>query len=431
MRLERLPPPNAGIDATLPGATPSNTGRKVGPVAKRRFQTGSFQIKNGVAYSLYYEDVQQPDGLFQSRRVRHVIGRVGPDGLSERAARREHDRIMQAVNERRGSVAPAVKGKTFEDCVKAWRNAIAPTLSPATVRQTESYLKVHILPRFKDAAPHTLDVAALQLFATDLLSKLSQKTVVNILGAVFSVLRYAERCRIPVSKVSFEDLRLGTVTRNAERPFFTREQAISIIRAAKEPYKTLFTVAWLTGMRAGEILALKTSDLDFVNHTIRVDESSDDNTRKLRQPKTKNSVALLPMPAALETQLRNYLGSFAWKPNPAGLLFPNRKGTHPRWRDNVVKYGLKPVLRKLGIPERYAGLHAFRHGLATELAQRSVPLPDLQKQMRHADVRTTLRIYSHSIPSSQRAAMERLADSLSIGTNAPIGTQSEAQPSAN
>jgi integrase len=160
-----------------------------------------------------------------------------------------------------------------------------------------------------------------------------------------------------------------------------------------------------------------------------VDESSDDNTRKLRQPKTRNSVALLPMPSPLEATLRNYLKT-VWKPSPADLLLSNRKGTHPRWRDNVVKYGLKPVLRKLGIPERYAGLHAFRHGLATELAQRAVPLPDLQKQMRHADVRTTLRIYPHSIPGSQRAAMERLADSLSIGTK-PIGTQSAAQPFAN
>jgi hypothetical protein len=84
------------------------------------------------------------------------------------------------------------------------------------------------------------------------------------------------------------------------------------------------------------------------------DESSDDNTRKLRQPKTRNSAALLMMPSPLEATLRNYLKT-VWKPNPADLLFPNRKGTHPRWRDNVVKYGLKPVLRKLGIPERYGG----------------------------------------------------------------------------
>lgn len=416
---------------TLLSATPQST-RERGIVPKRRFQKGCLQIKDGMAYTFYYEDVETPNGALTTRKVRHFIGRV-PAEMSERAASQEHARIMEIVNRKRGSVAPTVKGRTFKNAVEQWRKAIAPTLSPSTVRQMESYLRSHILPKFGEDAPHSLDAAALQLFVTDLLNKqLSRKTAVNILGVVFSVLKYAEKCRIPVSKVSFEDLKLGTVTSSAERPFFTVEQANRIIAASREPYKTLFTVAWLTGLRAGEILALKSSDLDFVNHTIRVDESSDDNTRKLRQPKTKSSVALLPMPRALETALQSYLKT-VWKPNAAALLFPNRKGTHPLWRDNVVKYGLKPILRRLGIPEQNAGLHAFRHGLATELVQRAVPLPDVQKQMRHADIKTTLKIYAHAIPASQRAAMENLANEVAESNQyiVPISTEVGSQAHLN
>jgi integrase len=59
----------------------------------------------------------------------------------------------------------------------------------------------------------------------------------------------------------------------------------------------------------------------------------------------------------------------------------------------------------LGMPEKDAGPHAFRHGLATELAEASVPLKVLQQQLRHADVKTTLRVYAHAIPESQRVAM--------------------------
>ncbi|HXN20515.1 MAG TPA: tyrosine-type recombinase/integrase, partial [Candidatus Binatus sp.] len=84
------------------------------------------------------------------------------------------------------------------------------------------------------------------------------------------------------------------------------------------------------------------------------------------------------------------------------------------------KNSLKPILHKLGIPEKHCGLHAFRHGLATELAESCVPITVLQQQMRHADVKTTLRVYAHAIPESQRIAMERV--SLSIGTEVPIGT---------
>jgi integrase len=137
------------------------------------------------------------------------------------------------------------------------------------------------------------------------------------------------------------------------------------------------------------------------------------------KPKPNKSVAKLPMPSALEKTLRNYLAKH-WKPNGPALLFPNPKGTRPRSRDNVVKYRLKPILKKLGIPSENVDLHAFRHGLATKLADSSVPLPVLQSQMRHADVRTTLRIYSHVIQDSQRDAMETIAKS--IGTKVPIGT---------
>jgi integrase len=103
------------------------------------------------------------------------------------------------------------------------------------------------------------------------------------------------------------------------------------------------------GLRAGEILALTVDDLDFKHKTIRVNKSADDLTRIVRQPKTKCSIAVLPMPSDLESVLRNYLMAH-WKPNSKGILFPNKSGTLSRSRNNVVLFGLHPVLRKLGIP---------------------------------------------------------------------------------
>ena len=83
------------------------------------------------------------------------------------------------------------------------------------------------------------------------------------------------------------------------------------------------------------------------------------------------------------------------------------------------------MLKKLGIPAANTGLHAFRHGLATQLVEASVPLSVLQKQLRHSDVATTLRIYTHAIPQSQRDAMEgvTLQRVLPIGTVLKFGTK--------
>ena len=119
--------------------------------------------------------------------------------------------------------------------------------------------------------------------------------------------------------------------------------------------------------------------------------------------------------------LREYLRHH-WKANPNQLLFPApRRGGFARSRNNVARAGLKPILQKLGLPAKNVGIHAFRHGLATELAE-SEPITVLQTQMRHTDVRTTLTVYAHVIPQSQRDSMERIAK-RSIGTNVPIGTQ--------
>jgi integrase len=71
------------------------------------------------------------------------------------------------------------------------------------------------------------------------------------------------------------------------------------------------------------------------------------------------------------------------------------------------------VLKKLGISTN-AGLHAFRHGLATELAEASVPIPVLQQQLRNADVKTTLKVYAHVIPQTQRDAMEHIGGLQSL-----------------
>lgn len=328
------------------------------------------------------------------------------------------------MNLKRGSVAPTIRGKTFFDAVDAWRRAIAPALSPATVRAVESHLKIHILPKFRESAPHGLDIATLQQFATDLIGReLSQKSIANILQTIFAILNHAGTCKMSICKVGLENLKLGGVGPKVA-PCFTPSQTQAIIQAAAEPYHTLFAVAALTGVRAGELLALNVADLDFTNKTISISKSADNNTRIIREPKTKNSTAMLPMPSALEAVLRNYL-EHHWKSNAPGLLFPNKKGTLPLNRDNLVKYVLKPILKKLGIPSRDTGLHAFRHGLATELANASVPLPVLQRQMRHADVRTTLRVYSHLVSETHVDVMEKLAQ-RSIGTNVPISTEVSA-----
>src|SRR5271156_3230519 len=123
-------------------ATPPDTGQKRGPVPRRRYQKGCFiKQKDGGMYCQHYVD--GPDG---TKQVKQFIGNLGQ--MSERAAKREHALIMEKVNRDRGSLAPIIRGQSFVEAVEKWRVAIAPNLARGTVRQRESYLRNHIMPRF-------------------------------------------------------------------------------------------------------------------------------------------------------------------------------------------------------------------------------------------------------------------------------------------
>ena len=159
------------------------------------------------------------------------------------------------------------------------------------------------------------------------------------------------------------------------------------------------------------------SDLDFERKRITPRKQADDSTRMLRDLKTAKSKSPVAMTPEAELLLTDYLSNH-WRSNPARLLFPNRNG-RPCKRQYVVKFGLKPILRKLGLPTTDFGLHAFRHGLGTMLSDNKISVRTVADILRHTDSKTTMRYYLHSNLDAQRVALASVA---SIGTNVPIST---------
>lgn len=394
---------------SIPVATPTrSTGRK-GPVPKRRFQEGSFRKENGHYYSFFYRDRVMEDGTTRSVKERFDHGKVGE--VSDLSARREHDRLRQLINRERGSVPVPPRGETFSEAAKAYVEDIAPHLSCSTVRQRQSHLRFHLLPRFGSVALTALDVKALQRFATELLATNSRKTILNVLGTLFAVLDFARKCGMRVSDVTLASLTIKADKGERETPYFKPEEVARILAAAKEPYKTIFALAWATGLRAGELLGLRVDDVDFKSGIIQPRKQADDSTRTLRDLKTKKSSSPIPMTPAVSKILSEYISN-GWRENPNRLLFPNRNG-RPRKRQYVVKFGLTPLLKRLGLPTKGVGLHAFRHGMGTVLANSKVSPKIVQQILRHTDIKTTFRYYVHSDLDAQRNALA----AVSIGTN--------------
>lgn len=86
----------------------------------------------------------------------------------------------------------------------------------------------------------------------------------------------------------------------------------------------------------------------------------------------------------------------------------------PQRGNNQGANRIEACLEEARDPQPRRWLHAFRHGLATELVEAAAHLTVLQHQLRHADIKTTLKLYSHVIPQSQRDAMEQVGGFQSL-----------------
>jgi len=245
-----------------------------------------------------------------------------------------------------------------------------------------------------------------QQFVTYLAERVSRKTVLNVLGTLSSMLHTGKKWNYLCERMDIGELTLPASKVRQEARFFTSGQVREIIALAREPFNVMFTVCALSGLRAGELLALQRGDLDFSSRRIFIRRSV--NRGCVQTVKSKASQRPLPMPEVLVGILSDYLRTI-WRETPEGWLFVNRRG-RPYSRDKVVARGLWPVLDVLTIPR--CGLHAFRHFHSTTLLEVGAPPQVAQAQLRHSDARITLDIYSHVIPDSQRSAVERVAELL-------------------
>ena len=392
---------------------------------RRRFQRGRLFVRGSrkeVWVGSYREDRLQSDGSIKRIRRSIVLGDTAK--ISRRAALATLQPYLDAVNI--AAPPPPKTGKMLLEAVSDWRTQIARNRKPSTVRASESHLKQHIIPKLGTLRLSEVTVKIVQTFSTNLALGRTRKTVENILQTLFSILQTARKFGSAVPAVSRGDIVLPSERVNREVRFFDAAQVGQIIAVAKEPFSTMFAVLGMTGLRAGEMLGLKLSDLDFTRKVIHIRRSIDSRTKKEQTPKSKSSASDVPIPSALEKRLRDFLRSH-YRENPNGYLFANRNGNSYSV-GKVSEYGLWPALTQLQI--EHAGLHAFRHAAASELLEEGVPLSVVQRQLRHRDARTTLQKYGHVVGDAQRRAVDTLAKKIERHATVELEPSGELEPRA-
>jgi len=292
---------------------------------------------------------------------------------------------------------------TFGEFLERWKVEVLTKQRPSSARAVKSHLNCYIVPQLGKLRLEQFGVENQQHFLSRVFEKgVSRKTLLNVLGTLSSILTTARDWGYNCEMIDVDKLRLPPRTARYEAKHFTIEQLQKILAIAGEPWRTLFCILTLEGLRAGEALGLQWGDVDLDRELLHVRRSA--WYGKIQTVKSQTSETVLPIPTALTSILKEYRAQ--WKQNPQGFLFVTRNGRPPS-SNKVVEYRLWTILDALGIPR--CGLHAFRHTHTALLLDSGATPKVVQRQLRHSDARTTLEIYGHVVGDAHREAVEKVS----------------------
>ena len=190
--------------------------------------------------------------------------------------------------------------------------------------------------------------------------------------------------------------------------FLDFDEAIRLEDAARKapaPWRAMIPFALWSGLRIGELRALRWDDLDFVSGVLHVRRAVDD-VGDLQPPKGGQArIVDLPKKAlALLRKHRHEHGPYVFCQEDGSML--TRWSCEPRSRGADVPDGpLARICRKAGL--RRVGWHMLRHTYASHLMMRGAKPVEVQELLGHASLTMTMR-YSHLSPGARRAAAKLL-----------------------
>jgi integrase len=252
--------------------------------------------------------------------------------------------------------------------------------------------------------------------------KLSNRSVGYCLTVLRMALKKAESFGLVARNVALL-VDAPKVERYEVKPMDSEEaqKFLNVIKGDR--LEALFRVGLAVGLRRGEALALKWSDVDLEGAVLRVTGTLQRLQGKLviQPPKTKKSARALKIPKSLLTVLREHrtrqleerLKAEYW--HDADLVFCTSIGTLIEPRN--VRRKLDALMKDSGM--RYFRLHDVRHFFASLLLAQGVELKLVSELLGHSSIRITGDIYAHVMPAAKDEAIDMLDNLLNSGMTIP------------
>ncbi len=276
----------------------------------------------------------------------------------------------------------------------------------ATCETYQGYFRKWILPRWGNYRLKDVKSVAVEEWLRSLdLSNGSKAKIRNIMHAVFNhAVRWEWHDRNPITHVRQSSKRKSIPT------VLTLAEVEELLLYLEEPTHTAVLVDVMTGLRVGELLALKWQDIDFEKFEISVTRSI--SLQHVGECKTEASRKPVPLDARLAEALWRWRTLCAY-PQPEDWVFasPHVKGTQPYWPGTLNRWHLQPAVKAAGIQGRI-GWHTFRRTYATLLKANGEDVKTVQELLRHANSLVTMNLYAQAVTEVKRKAQSRLVSML-------------------
>lgn len=375
--------------------------------------------------AVWYAKYRLPDGRQVQRKLGPAWGERGRPPAGYFTKRLAEDWLRDVLHQaRRGTLVGMVAtGATFADAVAEFlRHAEQDRqLKPSTLRGYRSIMQAHLLPAFGERPLEQITSADIEQWRAGLhavdgprshegaqeemrhgseapsrlsrpLSNNSKNHIMVLLHGVF-----ARACKVwslpvnPAAAVERHPVRLS-----GDIEVFSPEEVWALVRAAEsEQDGALFLTAAFTGLRLGELIALRWRDIDFAGSLVRVRASW--SVGALTTPKSGKvrSVPLAPEVAQALAKL-SQRELFAGEDD---LVFVGAVGSY--LDDSALRRRYKRALKRAGL--RQLRFHDLRHTFGTRMIAKA-DIRRVQEWMGHADIQTTMR-YLHYAPREEDARL--------------------------
>jgi integrase len=374
-------------------------------VARRRYQTGCLFVrgkKRKKWVARWRVTMLSDEGTIRDVQKSEVIGFVSE--LSKSKAQELLDKKLRTIND--GSHRPdsTMLFKQFVENV--WRPGVLSMMKPGSSTYYGFQLDHHLLPAFGSKRLCEITRADVQCFVAE---KRSRGYSGSYIHGMRTTLGKALQAAVEwgyIEQNAARGINTGSREPKRERLFLSGAEAVKLISSLGEPIRTVVLVAVLTGLRIGELLALRWKHLHFLRGTIRVRETVSEGV--FGTPKTKSSRRDVPISGPVGEALLAHRRR-SEETGPDDLVFATWKRT-PLNQKNLLRRQLRPACAALELP--LVSWHSFRHTHATLLGEVSESLKTAQALLGHSDLETTLNVYTHAIPESQRRAVDKVAEIL-------------------